>query len=119
MIDNLNKLSPTRIETLFEKYFPETKDDILHLATQQDCLVAGIGAQTSSFPELPQPQASIEIWLRTRPLEALFLEALAEWNVAHDFLREILPAEEAKLLADDLSVETVNGWSVIRIGVIE
>ena len=117
LITELNKI--TRFEATVAKYFPEAKSYLYRLATTPDSLLAGVGAPDAYFPILPPAKAHIEVWLKTRPLEAMFLETLAEWNVAHDVLREFLPDEEAKTIADDLAVETVNGWSILRIGIAE
>ena len=117
VITELNQT--TRFEETVDKYFPETKSHIIHLATRPDYILAGAGAPDAAFPDLPPPKAHIEVWLKTRPLEAAFLEMLAEWNLAHDALREFLPDDEAKEIADDVAVETIDGWSVIRVGIEE
>ena len=58
-----------------------------------------------------------ELALMLSPAAEAFLELMADWNVAHDVLRELLPEEEAKLVSEDLSLETIDGWSVLRLGI--
>ena len=118
-LDKLNKISFPELEETVEKHFPETRSDIYHLATLPDSLIAGAGVPGAPFPKLPPATAHVELWIKTRPLEAAFLEMLVEWNIAHDLLKDILPEEDAKLIAEDLAVETVDGWTVLRIGVIK
>lgn len=117
LLDMLNEISIAELDDIVTKYFPETESYINHLATLQDSIIAGAGPEGARFPKLPPALAHVELWLKTRPLEAAFLELLVEWNVAHDLLKEYLDEEDAKLIAEDLSVETVNGWTVLRIGV--
>ncbi len=117
LVEKLNNLTPTQLELMVEKYFPESKSDVLLLSTRSDSMLVGLGPPQSSFRDLPPAKSPIELWLKTRPLEALFIKSLVEWNGAHDLLRKVLPEDEAKKIAEDLSVETIDGWTVIRIGV--
>lgn len=116
-LDKLNELSFPELEKTVEKHFPETKSDISHLATLVDSIVVGAGPPGAQFRDLPPATAHVELWIKTRPLEAAFLEMLVEWNVAHDLLKDYLPDADAKQVAEDLAIETVDGWTVLRIGV--
>ena len=121
LLESLNEiikeLDETRFQKTVDEYFPETKSYIYHLRTAPDSILSGVGGPNANFPDLPPAKAHVELWLKTRPLEAAFLETLADWNVAHDLLREMLPEDEARLISEDLTLETVDGWSVLRIGI--
>ena len=113
----LEELETSRFQKTVDKYFPETKSYIYHLRTAPDSILAGIGGPNAEFPKLPPARSHVELWLKTRPLEAAFLELMADWNIAHDVLRELLPEDEAQLVSEDLTLETVEGWSVLRLGI--
>ena len=92
------------------------------LEQREESILAGAGPPGAGFPELPAARAGadaspVELWLKTRPAEAILLKLLVDWNLAHDLLRSYLPEEDAQQVAEDLSVETTGGWSVIRVGV--
>lgn len=110
------ELHESQFQATLQKYFPNSNSFDYQLQTLPDSIIAAVGAPNAKLPKLPPAKSHIEIWLKTRPLEATFLELMVEWNVAHDLLKEYLPAEEAKLIAEDLKVETVDGWSVLRVG---
>ena len=121
MLGELNQAAP--YADTITSYFPEAKDEIIHLTTTETYLIAGTGKPEAQFPEFlidsvseKDASAQIELWIRTRPVEAMFIEMLDDWNVAHDLLKEYLPEDEAKAVAEDLSVKTRNGWTVIQLG---
>ena len=117
LLEMLNQISVEGLDEIVAKYFPETTDHIDFLATLSDSIVAGAGPPGAQFPKLPPAAAHVELWLKTRPLEAAFLELLVQWNVAHDVLKTFVSKEEAKLILEDLTIETMDGWTVLRIGV--
>jgi hypothetical protein len=117
LLEELNKT--TDFEKAVDEYFPEVKSFRYQLATKEDALIAGVGEPDAKFPDLPPAAAHVEVWLKTRPLEAAFIKMLADAEVGHDLLREFLPEDEAKAVAEDVNVKTINGWTVIRIGLIQ
>ena len=119
LIAELNQT--TAFEQTVNKYFPETKLWKYHLATRESFLLAGVGPPGASFPEAlgrddGQPLALLEMWVRTTPGQAAMLELVADWDLAHDLLRDFLPESEAAELAEDVRVTRRGDWSVIQIG---
>ncbi len=113
-LDQLSEFDET--VAIMQKHFPELADAQYHLAANDEFLLAGLGPPDASFPELPPMQGKVELWLKTRPIEAAFLQIVVDWDLANDLLREYLPADEARKISDDITVETKNGWTVLRVG---
>lgn len=111
------------------KTFPDSADWKVSLSTRADSMVAGIGPQDSKLPaEFVEGRegkllgdrgpALAELWIRTTPAEAAFIALVADWDVAYDLLRENIEDEElAKQLAEDVDLVSLDGWTVIRIGI--
>ena len=114
LLGKLDELSV--FDETIEKYFPETRDFEYQLATTDREILVAVGPTTAEFPDLPEPKADVELWIKTRPIEAAFIQLVADWEIAHDLLREYVPEEEARAIADDISVESGDGWTVIRVG---
>lgn len=116
LLSELNQT--TKFEESVTQYFPETASWVYHLATAERFLLAGAGPRGARFPDLPEaePKALVELWFRTTPLEAMMLQMLVPWKVAYELLREFLPDHEAKQIAEAVTLESKDGWSVIRVG---
>ena len=111
----------TKFEETVKKYFPETETWKYHLATRPHYLLAGAGPPGASFSESlsgsdEQLEALMEMWLPLTPGQAALLELVGELDVAYDFLREFLPEEDAKGMAEDVKLIRRGDWSVIQFG---
>ena len=107
-----------------DKYFPEAKESRLHMRTTKTHLLTGLGPAQARFPDFvfesnDKNLPELELWIRTRPIEEIFIKLLVDWEVVHDQLKEFLPEEEAKAIADDVKIESQEGWTVIRVGARE
>ena len=58
----------------------------------------------------------MDLWVKTTWKESLVLKAALAWNSTQDLLQEVLPADLAKSIADDVTLATKDGWFVISIG---
>lgn len=119
LIWELNQV--THFEELVAKYFPETKSWNYHMAARPQFILAGPGPDSASFPTFliddnDKPKAHVEFWMQLTPGQAMMLNLVADVDVYYDVLRALLPDEEAKQLAEDVKLERVGDWSVIRAG---
>lgn len=116
LVSELNQT--TKLDETLAKYFPAAAQWTYHLATTPRHIVAGAGPADATLPELPvaDDDPLVEVWIRTRPVEAIMLSMLVDWELAYSLLKEFLPEEEAKEVADQVAVITNGGWSVIQIG---
>lgn len=113
-LDEMSRFDET-VDILLDNY-PDLNDAEYRLAAQGTSLLAGLGPRSAEFRKFPPTKSTVELWLKTRPAEAAFLQIVIEWDLAHDLLREYLPEAEAKKFAEDLTVEVEDGWTVLRLG---
>lgn len=110
-----------QIGPLVDKYFPETAEWKPRLATRSNYMQAGFGPPASEFPKHLSPSddeisALAEIWVRLTPGQAMLVNLMSDLDVGYDLLREYMPDEEARALADDIKIDRREEWTVISYG---
>ncbi len=103
---------------LLREYRPELKEAVFHLAANEAYLLVGLGPSSAAFPKFPMLEESgqVELWIKTRPIEEAMIRMLVDWNGAQDLLRQYVPQNIAKEIPDDVTIASVNGWTVLRLG---
>jgi hypothetical protein len=119
VVAELNQITP--VEAALREMYPELKEWRYRLSATETHLVAAYGPPGGAFPKLPTPpeplpEARIEVWVRTTPEEAAFLQSMAQWNISNDLMKEFLLDEpELEELLEDATVTAVENW--VRVGI--
>ena len=106
---------------MIAEHFPEAKSWIYHVSSTDKIILAAVGPKDATIPTFRTEadgtmKASMDLWVRTTWEETLVINAALLWNSTHDLLKEVLPADIAKSLADDVTLTTEGTWFVVKIG---
>lgn len=119
VVEELNEAN--QLDEMIVEHFPEAKSWKYHLAATDQVLTAAVGPTDATIPSLRTNAdgtlpVSMEVWIKTTWKESLLLKAALTWSSTQDLLEDVLPAEFAKLIADDVTLSTDGDWFVISVG---
>jgi len=119
LVDELN--STNRLDEMIAKHFPESKSWVYHVSSTDEIILAAVGPKNATIPPFrTRPngtmKASMDLWVQTSWEETLVINASLLWNSTHDLLKEVLPADIARSLAQHVTITTEGNWFVVTIG---
>ena len=121
IITRLNEKTP--VEESVTRLFPETKDWIFHMSSDDEFIQAAFGPPDVEVPTLPdvrnrRENVRLEVWLRSTNNEAKLLGDLSKKPLARQLVQTYLELTLPKLaaLAQEPSVTAMGSWIVIRVG---
>jgi hypothetical protein len=113
----------TAVEKSLNRLFPESKDWVFRMSSDDRFIQAAYGPRVSQVPVLPANPAGfkdvrMEVWVHSANKEAQELAKLSRLPLArelvHAYVRTILP--ELASLTENRSVDAVGPWLVISLG---
>jgi hypothetical protein len=119
VVQELNEAN--QLDEMIIEHFPEAKSWKYHVASTDKILIAAAGPKNATIPKLQTTPdgtlgTSMELLVKTTWKESLVLKAALAWSSTQDLLQEVLPADLAKSISDDVTLATKDGWFVISIG---
>ncbi len=114
-VDELNRLN--QFDETVARLHPDSDEWRIVVDSKDGYVQAALMPEGSSEPQVPTDEPkSLEVWMRLTRTQRTGLKLVSQWKQSHRLFKEFVPEEQARKIADDLTIATVGDWTRLRVG---